>query len=106
MDAEKTKYDLSVITAAMYNYTPQRYELRKGTLPDAPPCPFGHRFKWIGYDLVDKKYVRLTKSVFKRLIKLRDRKEVASYEASFIKSGEGESNQGQRIIKLNDQIEE
>jgi len=39
-----------------------------GTRPDAPPCPFGHRFKWIGFDKEKKEYVRVTKSVFKRLI--------------------------------------
>lgn len=43
-------------------------KIRKCTLPDAPPCPFGHKFRWIGYDNKDKKYVRVTKSIFKKLI--------------------------------------
>ena len=47
---EKIKYKLPVITAEIFDLSPKRYELCKGTLPDAPPCPYGHRFKWIGFD--------------------------------------------------------
>ena len=47
---------------------PGRYELRPGNQPDAPHCPYGNKYQWIGYDLVSKEYVRFTKSVFKLLI--------------------------------------
>ena len=57
------------ITAEDYDLSPQRYELRDGNQPDAPPCPYGNRYKWIGYDKQEQKYVRFTTSVFKRLIK-------------------------------------
>ena len=66
------KYNLPVITAEIFNLSPDRFELRKGTSSDAPPCPFGHRFKWIGFDKKEMKYVRFTNSVFKRLIKQLD----------------------------------
>ncbi len=65
----KRKYNLPVITASVYHLFPDRYELRSGSRPDAPPCPYGHRFKWIGYDKKEMKYVRVTKSVFKHLIR-------------------------------------
>ena len=81
---EKIKYNLSVITAEVFNLSPDRYELRKGTLPDAPPCPYGHRFKWIGYDKQEMQYVRVTKSVFKRLINKLDSQIVAEHEAYFL----------------------
>ena len=69
MKEKQTKYNLPVITAEVYNLSPERYELRKGNLLDAPSCPFGNRFKWIGFDKKENKYVRVTKSVFKRMIK-------------------------------------
>lgn len=81
---EKIKYNLSVITAEVFNLSPDRYELRKGTLPDAPPCPYGHRFKWIGYDKQEMQYVRVTKSVFKRLISKLDIQIVSEHEANFL----------------------
>ena len=81
----KLKYNLKVITAAEYDISPSRYELRKGTRSDAPPCPFGNRFKWIGFDTIEKKYVRVTKSVFKRLIKEVDENEIENHEAYFKK---------------------
>ena len=80
---QKRKFDLPVITAEAYHLSPDRYELRKGTLPDAPPCPFGHRFKWIGFDKTEMKYVRVTKSVFKRLINELDENDVAAHETYF-----------------------
>ncbi|MFT4535356.1 MAG: hypothetical protein ACJA1A_001933 [Saprospiraceae bacterium] len=83
MNPEKRKYNLPVISAEMFNLRPGRYEIRKGTFPDAPPCPFGHRFKWIGYDMEEMKYVRVTKSVFKRLIADLDEDVVAKYESDF-----------------------
>ena len=80
---ENVKYNLPVITAEVFNLSPERYELRKGTLPDAPPCPYGHRYKWIGYDKKELKYVRVTTSVFKRLIREVDSDIVEEHEASF-----------------------
>ena len=65
---ENKKHGLPVITAAQFNAAPGRFELRPGDFPDAPPCPFGNQYKWIGYDTQDKRYVRVTKSVFKKLI--------------------------------------
>ena len=56
----------------MENYllNPNIYELRNGTeQTDAPKCPYGNTYQWIGYDVEAKEYVRVTKSVFKLLIK-------------------------------------
>ncbi len=81
MKSEKLKYNLPVITSEVYELDPTRYELRKGNTEGAPLCPFGNHFKWIGYDTKTKSYIRVTKSVFKRLILLLDEKEVALHEA-------------------------
>ena len=51
-----------------YELNSDRYELRPGNTSDAPLCPYGNCFQWIGYDLKEKEYVRFTKSVFKKLI--------------------------------------
>ncbi len=83
MQEERKKYNLPVITGPVFDRSPDRYQLRKGTLEDAPPCPFGHRFKWIGFDNEKKEYVRVTKSVFKRLIKELDQEFVAEHERDF-----------------------
>lgn len=83
MEEDRQKYNLPVVTAKVYNLSPTRYSLRKGTLADAPPCPFGHRFKWIGFDEVEQKYVRFTKSVFKRLIGALDIDYVEKHESDF-----------------------
>jgi len=56
------------VDKATYNLTPGRYILKEGNGPDAPDCPYGNKYKWIGYDLDAKEYVRFTKSVFKLLI--------------------------------------
>ncbi len=50
-----------------YLNNPAQFELRSGAEQDAPPCPFGNRYQWIGYDRATGEYVRLTKSVFKKL---------------------------------------
>lgn len=47
---------------------PDRYILVKGDAEDAPLCPYGNHYEWIGYDTDLKEYVRYTKSVFKLLI--------------------------------------
>lgn len=51
---------------------PERYELRSGQEKDAPLCPYGNHFEWIGYDKELKEYVRFTKSVFKVLIQQKE----------------------------------
>ena len=56
------------VNMQMYLAAPDRYELRSGALPDAPFCPYGNRYQWLGYDLQANEYVRFTKSVFKKLI--------------------------------------
>lgn len=68
MDTNKTNYNIPVITAGEFNLDPIRYELRKGNSEGAPLCPYGKHFEWIGYDLLTKRYVRFTKSVFKRFM--------------------------------------
>lgn len=75
------KYNIPVITSEVYNLDPDRYELRKGNSEGAPLCPYGNHFKWIGFDKKSKRYIRVTKSVFKRLILLLDQEEVARHEA-------------------------
>ena len=47
---------------------PNRFELRSGLESGAPNCPFGNNYKWIGFDTAKNEYVRLSKSVFKKLI--------------------------------------
>ncbi|MFT6334365.1 MAG: hypothetical protein ACJATI_001103 [Halioglobus sp.] len=83
MQEVKRKYNLPVITAEVFNLSTERYEIRKGTLPDAPPCPFGNKFKWIGFDKKEMEYVRVTKSVFKRLIEDLDKDFVEKHESDF-----------------------
>ncbi|MFT4971058.1 MAG: hypothetical protein ACI9XO_001811 [Paraglaciecola sp.] len=83
MNTEHQKFNLPVITAEVYKLKPKRYQLRKGNMDGAPPCPFGHQFKWIGYDIELMRYVRVTTSVFKKLIGLMDKKEVAEHELFF-----------------------
>lgn len=56
------------INMETYLVNPSRYELRNGNTADAPSCPYGNKYQWIGYDLETKEYVRFTKSVFKLLI--------------------------------------
>lgn len=51
-----------------YLLQPDRYELRPGDQKDAPLCPYGNHYQWIGYDVEREEYVRFTKSVFKKLI--------------------------------------
>ena len=60
------------ITMAQYLEQPKRFELRSGLASDAPLCPYGNHYQWIGYDREEKEYVRFTKSVFKLLIKNKE----------------------------------
>ncbi|WP_177761346.1 hypothetical protein [Flavobacterium sp. I3-2] len=56
------------INNALYLANSNRYILVSGDLEDTPKCPFGNNYKWIGFDLEEKKYIRFTKSVFKKLV--------------------------------------
>lgn len=69
------KHGLPVIDAEQYNSAPDRYELRKGDAAGAPPCPYGNDYKWIAFDKKKQVYVRVTKSVFKRMLTSRDLRE-------------------------------
>ena len=62
------KPELKRIRKVEYDIDPNRYELRSGSETNAPLCPYGNHYKWIGFDLKTNEYVRLTKSVFKLLI--------------------------------------
>ena len=62
------KIEIKKISKADYDLEPNRYELRDGREDKAPLCPYGNHYKWIGFDLITKKYVRFTKSVFKLLL--------------------------------------
>lgn len=53
---------------ADYLEQPERYALVSGDKPDAPVCPYGNQYKWIGFDKLTQEYVRFTKSVFKLFI--------------------------------------
>lgn len=66
---EKIERNLTLIDSKIYHLSPSRFELRKGTAQGAPLCPYGNNYSWIGYDKKERKYVRFTKSVFKKLIK-------------------------------------
>lgn len=52
-----------------YLANPEQFELRSGNEKDAPDCPYGNRYQWVGYDKKTAEYVRFSKSVFKKLIK-------------------------------------
>lgn len=56
------------VDMATYQANPSRYELRRGSEPNAPNCPYGNQYEWIGYDLEMDEYIRFTKSVFKLLV--------------------------------------
>lgn len=51
-----------------YLSDPKRYELKSGSAENAPLCPYGNHYQWIGYDKVEEEFVRFTKSVFKKLV--------------------------------------
>ncbi len=61
------------VNLEIYLRDPHRYELRSGQVEDAPSCPYGNRYQWIGFDKVTGEYLRFTKSVFKRLIQQKNR---------------------------------
>ena len=55
-----------------YDLDPARYNLVRGTREGAPLCPFGNRYKWVGFDSKEQKYIRLTKRVYKNLISRKE----------------------------------
>ena len=58
------------------DFDSSRYILRVG-FPDFPSCPYGHRFKSLGYDLQNKEYVRFDKKILKNnLAKIEEYKEL------------------------------
>ena len=63
---------LPKVDMAQYLAQPDRYELRSGIADDAPLCPYGNHYTWIGYFLEAQIYVRFTKSVFKLLVRQQD----------------------------------
>lgn len=64
----RPKHNLRIIDSATFNAASNRYKMISGGSPDAPFCPFGNKYNWIGFDTVFNEYVRFTKSVFKKLI--------------------------------------
>ena len=62
------KDEIRRVGKAQFDHDRKRYELRKGDEKNAPLCPFGNHFEWVGFDLQESEYVRFTKSVFKVLV--------------------------------------
>lgn len=63
---------LRKVNMESYLLAPARYELRSGLEAAAPPCPYGNRYQWIGFDTETSEYVRFTKSVFKKLVSMKN----------------------------------
>lgn len=51
-----------------FSLHPERYELRSGNADDAPRCPYGNSYEWIGFDREERSYVRFSKRLFKTLV--------------------------------------
>ncbi len=64
----KSKITMRRVNSEEFHLDPKRYELRSGNEPEAPSCPYGNRYEWIGYDLKTEEFVRFTKSVLKKLV--------------------------------------
>ena len=60
------------VTAEMYQQDPDRYTLVSGHEEGAPTCPYGNMQQWVGYDRVEEKFIRFTKSVFKQLVQKKE----------------------------------
>lgn len=56
------QYGMRKITRV--DFDSNRFEIRQNR-PDFPPCPYGHSFEVLGYDLHTKQYVRLATSILK-----------------------------------------
>lgn len=59
---------MTKITAEIYEKDKERYTVVSGHVTGAPTCTFGNVQQWVGYDKKQKRFVRFTKSVFKKLI--------------------------------------
>lgn len=64
--------NMEKVNANDFEKDPNRYIIVSGTNQDAPTCPYGNTFKWVGYDLKEEKYIRFTKSVFLKLVKEKE----------------------------------
>lgn len=53
-----------------YKKNPHRYELSAGSVEGAPACPYGNKYQWIGFDKEKNEYVRFSKRLFKRLLRI------------------------------------
>ena len=60
------------VNMSEYLLDPSRYQLRSGKEPNAPLCPYGNHYKWIGFDNLTNEYIRFTKSVFKHIIQQKN----------------------------------
>ena len=58
------KMPLRKVIKADFDAEPDRYEFRENDAL-APPCPYGNRYAWIGFDRETGEYVRFTKSIVK-----------------------------------------
>ena len=56
------------VTAEMYQQNPDRYTLVSGHQEGAPTCPYGNVQQWVGYDNMEQKFIRFTKTLFKKLV--------------------------------------
>lgn len=65
---------LRKVNMEIYLLSPKRYELRSGQEKNAPLCPYGNHYEWIGFDTKTEEYIRFTKSVFKKLVREIDSK--------------------------------
>ena len=60
------------VTAEIYQQNPDHYILVSGHQEGAPTCSYGNVQKWAGYDKTEQKFIRFTKSVFKRLVQQKE----------------------------------
>lgn len=58
------RYNLRKVYKKDFEEEPSRYILRI-KFPDFPACPFGHTFKMLGYDTLEKTYVWFVTSILK-----------------------------------------
>ncbi len=58
------KFALRKVVKADFDAEPDRYEFRENDA-SAPPCPYGNKYAWIGFDREAGEYVRFTKSIIK-----------------------------------------
>jgi hypothetical protein len=65
---KEAKMNLERINSENFYKNPDRYQLVSGRIKGAPTCPYGNHYQWIGYDKLENKFVRFTKSIFKKLI--------------------------------------